>query len=199
MGFNSGFKGLNLVLDVSGARGSSLGWGTALQAGRSRVSIPEGVIGIFSLTLSFRPHYSSGVDSASNRNKYQEYFLGCKGGRCVGLTNLTIFKCRLSWNVGTSNSWNPQGLSRPVIGLLYLYLYLTRCEWTVSRSSMLTIFETHKLLFSLEARWVLHPVLMFRKKKIAILTQLFRVPKPINVILSHFFPRKSYSSRRPFV
>jgi hypothetical protein len=26
------------------------------------------------------------VDSASNRNEYQEYFLGSKGGRCVGLT-----------------------------------------------------------------------------------------------------------------
>ena len=28
------------------------------------------------------------VDSASNRNEYQEYFLGDKGGRCVGLTTL---------------------------------------------------------------------------------------------------------------
>jgi len=27
-----------------------------------------------------------GFDSASNRNEYQEYFLGGKGGRCVGLT-----------------------------------------------------------------------------------------------------------------
>ena len=30
----------------------------------------------FSLTQSFRPHYGPGVDSASNRNEYQEYFLG---------------------------------------------------------------------------------------------------------------------------
>ena len=37
------------------------------------------------LTESFRPHYGPGVDSASNRNEYQEYFLGCKDGRCVGL------------------------------------------------------------------------------------------------------------------
>jgi len=29
-----------------------------------------------------------GVDSASNRNEYQEYFLGGKGGRCVRLTTL---------------------------------------------------------------------------------------------------------------
>ena len=27
---------------------------------------------------SFRPHYDPGVDSASNRNEYQEYFLGVK-------------------------------------------------------------------------------------------------------------------------
>jgi len=27
------------------------------------------------LILSFRPHYGHGVDSASNRNEYQEYFL----------------------------------------------------------------------------------------------------------------------------
>jgi hypothetical protein len=31
-----------------------------------------------SLTQSFRPHYGSGVDTASNRNEYQEYFLGVK-------------------------------------------------------------------------------------------------------------------------
>ena len=32
-------------------------------------SIPDGVIGIF------RSHYGPGVDSASNRNEYQENFL----------------------------------------------------------------------------------------------------------------------------
>ena len=31
--------------------------------------------------------------------------------------------CRLSWNLGVSFSWNPQGLSRPVMGLLNRYLY----------------------------------------------------------------------------
>jgi hypothetical protein len=42
----------------------------------------------FSLTLSFQLHCGPGVDSASNRMEYQEYFLGGKGGRCVGLTTL---------------------------------------------------------------------------------------------------------------
>ena len=41
----------------------------------------------FTLT-SFRSHYGPAVDSSSNRNEYQEYFLGGKGGRCVGLTTL---------------------------------------------------------------------------------------------------------------
>jgi hypothetical protein len=32
----------------------------------------------FSLTYSFRPHYGPGVDSASNSDEYQGYFLGVK-------------------------------------------------------------------------------------------------------------------------
>ena len=32
----------------------------------------------FSVTQPFRPHYGPGVDSASNRNEYQVYFLGVK-------------------------------------------------------------------------------------------------------------------------
>ena len=39
-------------------------------------SIPAGVSGFF--IKSFRLHYGPGVDSASNRNEYQEYFLGVK-------------------------------------------------------------------------------------------------------------------------
>ena len=50
-------------------------------------TIPDSVIGIFH-RQSFRPHYGPGVHSASNRNEYQEYFLGIKSGRCVGLTTL---------------------------------------------------------------------------------------------------------------
>jgi hypothetical protein len=32
----------------------------------------------FSITLSFLPHCGPGFDTASNRNEYQEYFLGVK-------------------------------------------------------------------------------------------------------------------------
>jgi hypothetical protein len=34
--------------------------------------------------------------------------------------NLTTFMCRLSRNLGASTSRNPKGLSRPVMGLLFL-------------------------------------------------------------------------------
>jgi hypothetical protein len=74
-------------------------------------SIRHDVTGIF-----FRSHYVSGVDSSSNRNKYQEYFVGSKGGQCVGLTTLPP-SCADLLEV-----WNPQGLSRPVQGLLYFHL-----------------------------------------------------------------------------
>ena len=35
--------------------------------------------------------------------------------------NLATCLCRVSWNLGSSNSWKLQGLSRPVLGLLLLY------------------------------------------------------------------------------
>jgi hypothetical protein len=56
-----------------GARGSVVGWGTMLQAGRSRVRFPMRSLDFFfSIYLSFQPHYGLGVDSAPNRNEYQE-------------------------------------------------------------------------------------------------------------------------------
>jgi len=36
----------------------------------------NGVRGFFIDIKSFRSHYGPGVDSASNRNEYQEHFLG---------------------------------------------------------------------------------------------------------------------------
>jgi uncharacterized membrane protein YhdT len=77
------------------ARGCAVGWGTVLQTGRWRVRFPM-VSLEFSLT-SFLPHYDPGVDSASNRNEYQEYFLGGKGGRCV----LRLFHVTKSYNINS--------------------------------------------------------------------------------------------------
>ena len=40
--------------------------------------IPDGVSGFVIDIMYFRPHYVPGVDSASNRYEYQEYFLAVK-------------------------------------------------------------------------------------------------------------------------
>jgi hypothetical protein len=40
--------------------------------------------------------------------------------------NFTTFMCRLSINLWASTSWNPQGLSRPVMGLLYIFLSMVQ-------------------------------------------------------------------------
>ena len=84
-------------------------------------SIPAGFSGFFIDIKSFRSHHGPGVDSASNRNQYQEYFLGGKGGRCVRLTTYH-HPVPLSRNLGTLTSWNPLGPPGPVTGLIYLYL-----------------------------------------------------------------------------
>jgi hypothetical protein len=79
-------------------------------------SITDGVIGVF--------HWRnpSGRDSSSNRNEYQEYLLGRKGGRCVVLTTLPPSCADCLEILGASTSWNPQSLCRPVQGLLKLFL-----------------------------------------------------------------------------
>jgi hypothetical protein len=85
-------------------------------------SIPDGVIGIFHW------HNPSGpeVETASNRNDYQEYFLGVKTACAYGLQPCHLHVPIVLKNLGASTSWNPQDLSMPVMGLLYLYLYFVK-------------------------------------------------------------------------
>jgi hypothetical protein len=74
----------------------------------------------FSLT-SFRPHYGPGVNSSSNRNEYQERFLGDSGFRCAELTNLPL-SCADCLEV-----WEPQppGTLRASPGLHRICLTFT--------------------------------------------------------------------------
>ena len=53
-------------------------WRTTLQSRKVAGSIPDGVIGIFHWHNPSSRTMVLGVDSASNRNEYQEYFLGVK-------------------------------------------------------------------------------------------------------------------------
>ena len=67
----------------------------------------------------FRSHYGPGVDSASNRNEYQEHFLGVKAAGVYGFQPYQ-YPVPLSRNLVTLTSWNPLGHSRSVTVLLYL-------------------------------------------------------------------------------
>jgi len=98
-------------------RGKRWRWGsgTALQAWRSRVRFPTVSLEFFVDIILPGSHWLWGWLSL-----WQKWvpgiFPGGKGGRCVGLTTLPP---SFSWNLGVSTFWNPQGLSRPVMGLLY--------------------------------------------------------------------------------
>ena len=61
------------------ARGGAVGWTTALQTGRLRVRFPRLSVE-FSIHIILSATVWPGVDTASNKSEYQEYFLG-KGGR----------------------------------------------------------------------------------------------------------------------
>jgi len=94
-------------------------------------SIPAGVSGFSTDIKPFGSHYSPGVDSASNRNEYQEYFLGAKAAgacRCVRLTILQP-SCAVVTKSGNliflEHSGPVQACNGTALPLPFVYLHLT--------------------------------------------------------------------------
>jgi hypothetical protein len=114
----------NLIdhINLKGACGGTVDWGSVLQAGRLWFQFPMVSLEFF-INIILQPHCVQGVDSPCNRNEYQEYFQWGKGGGCIGLTTLSpsFANCL---EMGSSTSWSPLGLDRPDQGLLYLYINL---------------------------------------------------------------------------
>ena len=72
-----------------------------LLAERSRVLFA--MVSTFFIDIILPAPMWPGVDLTSDRNQYQEYFLGSKCGRCVGLTNLptSYSECLAIWEPQT--------------------------------------------------------------------------------------------------
>jgi hypothetical protein len=71
-------------------------------------------LGIF-IDLNLPATQDPGVDSATNRNKYQVYLLGGKTGWCVGLITSPPSSAICLEILGTS--WSPEGLE-------FIYIYM---------------------------------------------------------------------------
>jgi hypothetical protein len=100
--------------------------------------------------------------------------------------NLTTFMCRLSRNLGASASWNPKGLSGPVMGLLFFFflwfLYSLPPQSKGTKSANRVSFLSHPISRSFseitdfmarKSRWLLD----IRPYAVLLLTLK---PQPIN-------------------
>jgi len=102
-------------------------WGSWLrQCATSRKvagSIPDGVIEIFHWHNPSGRTMAQGLTQLLKEMSNRNISWG-KRRPARRADNFTTFMCRLSWNLGASTSWNPQGLSRPVVGLIYLFKHI---------------------------------------------------------------------------
>jgi len=90
-------------------------------------SIPDDDVGIFHWHNPSDRHYGPGVDSACNRNEYQEHFPGGKGGRCVGLTTLPP-SCAVVMKSGNLNFLEPSGPLQASNGIALLVMNPISCS-----------------------------------------------------------------------
>jgi hypothetical protein len=102
------FTILHVYIIYMGARGSVVGWGTMLQAGRSLVQVLDDVD--FSIYLILPAALWPWGRLSLQQKLVPGIFLRVKSGRRVGLATLPAPMSQMSENVGASTSRNPKGL-----------------------------------------------------------------------------------------
>jgi hypothetical protein len=103
-------------------------WGTRWRSwlrhfvsnGQVAGSIPDGVTGIFHWHNPSSRNLALGLSQPLTEMNTRNNSWG-KMRPVRRADNRTTFMCRLSCNLGALTFWNPMGLFRPVMGLLYLY------------------------------------------------------------------------------
>ena len=104
------------------------GWGYARQVGRSRVRFPLETTGFLHCHNPFGRTVALGSTQSPAEMSTRFISWVFKGGRCVGLTTLPPSCADCLEIMGASDSWIHKSLSRPVMGLTYLLLYLCFCS-----------------------------------------------------------------------
>ena len=98
-------------------------WATRWHSWLGNCTTSRKVGGSIPDSQSFRPHYGRGVYTTSNRNEYQEYFLGAKGGRCLVLTSLPRSCDDCLEILEPQPLRTPCACNRPAQVLLYLHIH----------------------------------------------------------------------------
>ena len=98
------------------------------------------------------PHYGPGIDSASNRNEYQECFLWGKGGRCVGLTTLppSCASCLEIWEPQPPEPSGPVLACKGIALPLQLSLRILQHTQRINRSLLFSRQHIHYLQYFVE-------------------------------------------------
>jgi hypothetical protein len=106
-----------------GVRGGSFGLGTTIQPGRWRVRFPTVSLEFFHWHNPSGRTIALGLTHTLTEMSIRNISWGSKGGRCLGLNTLpySCVDCLEIWE--RQPFWNPQSLSRSVIGLFYLLAF----------------------------------------------------------------------------